>query len=159
MTSRTQGIHAFMAADAADASLSGGANVAIRLTPNQQLVDRAYRTLLGRAAEFGGLVYWSGLLEQGLGRDQIARALVQSPEYFITNVIVPAYHDYLGRDPDAAGENYWVTRCTSRVRTHSQPYPPTSGSGTPTLAMRTSASPWPRRARPPSRSRTKTTHR
>jgi hypothetical protein len=71
-------------------------------TANQLYVAQLYQDLLGRSADAAGLTAWSGLLDQGVSRSQVAHALAASPEYRADEV-ESLYRQYLHREADATG--------------------------------------------------------
>jgi hypothetical protein len=71
-------------------------------TANQLFVAQLYQDLLGRPADDAGLAVWSGLLDQGVSRSQVAHALATSPEYRADEV-EGLYRQYLHREADASG--------------------------------------------------------
>jgi uncharacterized delta-60 repeat protein len=74
---------------------------------SQRFVASLYQDLLQRPAEAGGLTFWSGLLDQGASRFDVARAIQNSPEY--REVLVrDAYRRLLLRLPDASGQATWT---------------------------------------------------
>ncbi len=67
-------------------------------TPDQRFITRLYQDLLNRAAEQGGLDFWSGLLANGTSRGNVVLGIEGSQEYqtiLVTNV----YMKYLHRSP------------------------------------------------------------
>jgi hypothetical protein len=78
-------------------------------------VQGFYEEYLHRASDTAGVNYWIGRMSRGTTFEQVRLAFVGSPEYFALygndpNRAVPAlYHDILGRAPDSAGLQYWVT--------------------------------------------------
>ena len=77
-------------------------------TPNEYYVAEVYEDVLKRFADGGGLLYWSGLLDQGVPRAAVSDALLSSDEYLTNFVIGPAYEKYLGRAADAPGIQFWL---------------------------------------------------
>ena len=71
-------------------------------TPNQSYVAALYQDLLHRDADAAGLAAWSGLLDQGVSRMQVALDIEQSPEYR-QDEIQSLYTHYLLRQADPAG--------------------------------------------------------
>jgi hypothetical protein len=79
-----------------------------------------YQLYLHRAADAGGVQYWVGRMA-GIGGpplsfEQVRLQFVGSREYFtVTNhgdpgtIIDALYHDLLGRTPEPAGRQYWLT--------------------------------------------------
>jgi len=71
-------------------------------TANQRFVDQLYHDLLHRPADPGGLAFFTGLLDQGMTRSQVALAIEGAPEYH--GVLVESlYGQYLGRAADPGG--------------------------------------------------------
>jgi hypothetical protein len=89
-------------------------------TANQSYVAAAYLDLFGQAADNStvvagtSLAAWAaqldaGQLDAGASRAAFAAAIVHSADYY-ASIIRPIYEHYLGREPDAAGLNYWVSQ-------------------------------------------------
>ena len=70
-------------------------------TPDQRYITRLYQDLLGRAAEQGGLNFWSGLLANGTSRGNVVLGIEGSPEYQ-TKLVTNVYMKYLQRSPNSA---------------------------------------------------------
>ena len=87
---------------------------------NQAYVQAAYQSVLGRAADSGGLAYWTNLLAAGTPRSSVASSLVHSDEYYRNIIITPAYVTYLGRQPDPAGLAFWVDQMQNHGLTDAQ---------------------------------------
>jgi hypothetical protein len=83
------------------ATVSGGPSSTLT-PPNQLFVVQLYQDLLGRLPDVGGLAYWSSLLDQGMGRSDVAGAIEQSQEYR-TDVVEGIYQKMLLRRADASG--------------------------------------------------------
>jgi uncharacterized delta-60 repeat protein len=71
-------------------------------TPSERYVIQLYQDLLGRAADPAGLASWSGLLDAGTPRTQVALAITQSQEYR-QDEVQALYAHYLYRNADPAG--------------------------------------------------------
>jgi hypothetical protein len=76
-------------------------------------VDRVYRNVLGRAADAGGLAYWSGQLSsRALTRGQVMLAFSESAEYHVridhSVYVTMMYIGMLRRAPDDGGFVFWV---------------------------------------------------
>jgi Repeat of unknown function (DUF5650)/Domain of unknown function (DUF4214) len=102
--------------------LDGGVarmNVAQRLVTSAEyyakVIGPAYQQYLGRPADAQGLAYWIGRMENGLTDEQLESQLIASPEFYghaggTDKAWVDAmYQDLLGRQPDSAGETFWIT--------------------------------------------------
>ena len=77
-------------------------------TPNQLYILQVYRDVLQREAEAGGLAYWTGLLDNGTPRFNVAVPLVHSAEFYSNIIVQPAFAKFLGRLPDQEGLAFWV---------------------------------------------------
>lgn len=77
--------------------------------PLVDYVERAYRDVLGRAADTAGRDHWVTALEGGMSTQTFARHLVASAEH--RRVLVDAiYRGDLGRAPEPAALTYWEDR-------------------------------------------------
>jgi hypothetical protein len=76
-------------------------------TLNQVLVDEDYRALLNRAAEPGGLTYWSTQLNNGATPNSVGMAIANSTESQ-TDIVTNDYQSFLNRAPDSGGLAYWL---------------------------------------------------
>jgi hypothetical protein len=71
-------------------------------------VNQAYKDLLGRPADPGGLAYWCGQLHLGiLTRTQVALDIEASPEY-TAHEVQGIYAHYLHRSADGSGLSNWT---------------------------------------------------
>jgi hypothetical protein len=79
---------------------------------NQRYVAQVYQDLLLREADPAGLAFWSGVLDSGgtAARPLVSKSLAHSAEYYATNIVKPAYLQFLGRPGDPAGINFWVSQ-------------------------------------------------
>src|SRR5262249_33942208 len=75
---------------------------------NRLFVAEAYRDLLSREPDPGGLAGWSGALDQGLSRSQFVLNIEGSLEYR-TDLVQTLYQTFLGRAADSSGLNNFVT--------------------------------------------------
>ena len=84
---------------------------------NAGYVEALYQDLLGRAAEPAGLDYWTNRLDNGASRNDLAIEIASSNEFrglliSDTNDNFAAfegwYQDYLNRDVDAGGHEFWL---------------------------------------------------
>lgn len=80
----------------------------VRGTPNQRYVSELYRDMLRRAVEPAGLAFWSGMLEHGVSRVDVAFGITQSEEYR-RGVVQDLYQQYLHRAADATGLHAFVS--------------------------------------------------
>jgi hypothetical protein len=76
--------------------------------PQQIFVDSVYQQVLGRRADQAGFAFWTGRMDQGASREQVALEIEQSPEGR-DNVVYDLYQQLLGRVPDPTGFAYWGT--------------------------------------------------
>ena len=76
----------------------------MRGTPDQRFVLEVYRDLLKRKVDPAGLSAWTGLLDAGVSRFAVVRAIEISPsnEYRMVEAET-VYRQYLHRDPDPSG--------------------------------------------------------
>jgi VCBS repeat-containing protein len=77
------------------------------LSYNASLVDKLYHQVLHRSAEDGGLLYWTGQLDQGLPLDVVATGIFNSTER-LDPLVTQFYQQYLNRGTDPGGLAYWV---------------------------------------------------
>jgi hypothetical protein len=73
---------------------------------NSAYVDALYHDILGRSPDSSGLAYWTDLLNRGVSRVTVARAMLSLPEP-IAVAIGRLYQTYLGRPATAADQTYW----------------------------------------------------
>jgi hypothetical protein len=71
-------------------------------TPTELYVMQLYQDLLGRAADSASLESWSGQLDTGTSRTQVALAIAHSQEYR-QDEVQALYAHYLYRNADPAG--------------------------------------------------------
>lgn len=69
--------------------------------------DQLYRSVVGRPADRGGLVFWGGRLDAGIAPAEVARALAHTPEVIAAKV-ASIYQAVLGRAPDSGGLAFWT---------------------------------------------------
>ena len=81
-------------------------------TLNQVLVDEDYRVLLNRAAEPGGLTYWSTQLNNGATPNSVGMAIANSTESQ-TDIVTNDYQNFLNRAPDSGGLAFWLGQLQS----------------------------------------------
>jgi len=81
-----------------------------RGTANQRFVMEIYRDVLDRAAEQGGLDYWTAKLDAGESHSQLAHEIVQLalPREEQRDEVQALYETYLHRAPDAGGLEHWT---------------------------------------------------
>src|SRR5207245_8905509 len=87
---------------------TGQATTSVPAEKNSQYVVSVYVDLLKRPVDASGLAYWTGRLDNNQPRDIIAALLTHSAEYFQTNIIKPAYRQFLNRDSEQDGLDYWT---------------------------------------------------
>ena len=87
--------------------------------------DRLYRAAFGREAETDGLRYWVDRRDGGLGLTSMARLFSGTPEFRAaydglgdTAFVTAIYRNILGREPEAAGRDYWVGRLADGLARH-----------------------------------------
>ncbi len=82
------------------------------------LVERAYKTVLGRLPDAEGLDYWLGRMAAGMSYDDLLAFFLGSPERAEKypddqtdgDFLDQLYEDAFGRAPDGDGRDYWVGR-------------------------------------------------
>jgi hypothetical protein len=74
----------------------------VRGTPNLRWLSEAYRDILNRQIDAGGLAAWGNQLNQGMSRVQIVQAIETSKEYR-TDQVQALYTQYLHRSADVPG--------------------------------------------------------
>jgi uncharacterized surface protein with fasciclin (FAS1) repeats len=91
---------------------------AAQLAPDQlQLLTELYVAYFDRAPDAGGLLFWGTSLANGVSLPEIAALFFEQPE---TQAKMPpdlpvgafvdlAYRNFLERDPDPAGRDFWVS--------------------------------------------------
>lgn len=104
-----------------DASTGFGTPVATSLVPalasygtaqheaNMNFVAAAFMDILGRAADSPSQIHFALQLDAGTPRSSVVSVIDHSAEYFGNIIVTPAYQQFLGRAPDAAGLSYWVS--------------------------------------------------
>lgn len=100
---------------------SRGASAAHVRTQHQAIIQNLYQSYFGRAADSGGLAYFVGRLESGAKVSQLITAIRSSPEYMQdfgrAHQVRRAYNRLLGREPDAAGFDYWTQQLKKPIST------------------------------------------
>lgn len=104
-----------MAANGEKLLITGTATVSETTVANQEYVQAVYQDVLGRAADPGGLTYWTRNLDAGVAIDSVAASIAHSDEYYANFVIRPAYANLLGRTADDAGVAYWTAQMDAGV--------------------------------------------
>jgi len=95
---------------------SGIFESAERLDP---IIQQYYRDYLLREAEPAGVAFYRAVWQADGGPDNVVANIIASAEFFAsaggTNQlwVTELYRRLLGREPDAAGLDYWTTRLTS----------------------------------------------
>jgi CSLREA domain-containing protein len=74
----------------------------VRGTPNERWLSEAYRDVLNRPIDAGGMAAWNNQLNLGTSRAAIVQALENSQEYR-TDQVQTLYSQYLHRTADAGG--------------------------------------------------------
>jgi hypothetical protein len=74
---------------------------------NQVFVATLYEGLLNRAADAGGLNYWTGQMNSGVTPVEVASGLLASTEYR-GRAVGQSYQALLGRTADLGGLNTWI---------------------------------------------------
>ena len=85
-------------------------------------IRRLYQVTLDREAEFDGLNYWSTeLYNKRMTASSCAHGFFFSDEYLNKNksdedFVQDIYEVFMGREPDQAGHDYWVSQLASISR-------------------------------------------
>jgi Ca2+-binding RTX toxin-like protein len=89
-------------------------------TNNATAVQRLYNAAFKRAADDSGMASWTNLLDSGTPLANVAASFVNSTEFQQTygalnntQYVTLLYQNVLGRTPDAAGLNSWVSQLNS----------------------------------------------
>jgi hypothetical protein len=85
---------------------------------NRSITSELYVELLNRAADHGGMAYWSGQLDAGTSPNAVADTIVSiTPLASLSNAdyVHTLYIDALGRS-DASGEAYWTGQLATNSR-------------------------------------------
>ncbi len=76
-----------------------------------RIVDQDYQLVLHRAAEAGARTFWVSQLQGGLSQQQLAAALLSSPEFVAgqsnSNWLQQVYQRLFNRPVDDGGQRYW----------------------------------------------------
>ncbi len=90
-------------------------------TSNAATVDRLYHAFFLRYPDTDGLRYWVGVRGSGHSVQKVADGFAASDEFRLRYpgtefgaFIDQIYRNVLGREPDAAGRDYWLTQLTAR---------------------------------------------
>jgi len=77
---------------------------------NTSYVVSLYGDLLDRdvGGSDAGVAYWAGLLDFGMARDTVARAIQNSSNEYYGNIVEFTYQRYLDRTADLGGFSYFV---------------------------------------------------
>jgi hypothetical protein len=81
---------------------------------SMRVVDELYYRVLEREADPMGRASWVGQMIHGASREVVLAAFLNSPEFalknpFYSRFVSGLYRAVLGREPDAAGREYWLT--------------------------------------------------
>jgi hypothetical protein len=80
----------------------------------QNTIEHTYQAFLQREPDQAGVNFWVSLMQQGMTDEQLAAAIISSPEYFANHGsnnadwVKGMYQDLLGRPADDAGLAYWT---------------------------------------------------
>ncbi len=75
-------------------------------------ITRLYQTVLGRTPDPEGLAYWSARRVNGESLEDLTTAFLKFPEVELRSsgdLVVDAYRNALGREPDQAGYEFWAS--------------------------------------------------
>lgn len=99
------------------------ATLAIDIDGNAGQAYRLYKAVFNRAPDAVGLGFWINSLDKGVSLLEVAQAFMTTDEYKTlyggsqTNLelVTRFYHNILGRDPEAAGRDFWVHKLDARL--------------------------------------------
>jgi len=83
---------------------------------DEYFVADMYQVILGRQVDPIGLRYWTGLMDKGMSRDQVAQGIANSREARVDE-INSLYQEILGRPADAGGMNGFLAMFASGATT------------------------------------------
>lgn len=90
-------------------------------------VIRLYRAIFLRRPESGGLMFWKGEVERGVGIKRVADLMVRAPEFTTLygsldngEFVDLVYQNVLSRTPSAPDRAYWVAELQSGRRSRGQ---------------------------------------
>lgn len=107
---------------------------------NSEYVEHLYLSLMGRPSDSSGMAYWVKRLENGMSRNYVFGQFINSREfgnlcstygiergaatlteerdknYDVTRFVARNYTQFLGRDYDAEGLNYWTEFINNRTK-------------------------------------------
>lgn len=107
---------------------------------NSEYVEHLYLSLMGRPSDSAGMAYWVKRLEDGMSRNYVFGQFINSREfgnlcstygiergaatlteerdknYDVTRFVARNYTQFLGRDYDAEGLNYWTEFINNRTK-------------------------------------------
>ena len=92
----------------------------LRVTPASDVLARFYRLVLGREPDANGLAGWSAIIARTGDWLSVTKGFLNSPEYvagersFAEHVAI-LYRTFLGREPDAAGQQGWLDILTTHL--------------------------------------------
>lgn len=100
-------------------------NIALDLSGTAGQAYRIYEAVLDRAPDPEGLGYWINDMDRGVSLTTIAQGFIASKEFQDKYGVKPSYETYvnllyqniLGRAPDAAGLNYWLSNMQNGIDT------------------------------------------
>lgn len=104
---------------------------------DEEFINIAYRSILGREADNSGREYWCNWLRDGMTRNSVLDGFIRSTEFnnicaqygiiagsltltsamdthpYANAFVADIYRNFLNRDPDPSGWNTWVTQLTN----------------------------------------------
>jgi hypothetical protein len=87
--------------------LTGNTTTVTLLSYHASLVDKLYHQVLHRSSEDSGLIFWAGLLDQGMSLDVVATGIFNSVER-LNPLVTQFYEKFLLRGTDPGGLAFWV---------------------------------------------------
>lgn len=109
----------FKGLDSFDFQVVGGGQVSnlgvIRVvSPNFHYVEKLYQSVLGRSGSDADVLAWTGALNQGVPRPDVAMAFLNSPEYH-ADLVNSIYLQLLGRPADFVGQTFWAGQLNAGI--------------------------------------------
>jgi hypothetical protein len=101
----------------------GNATLALDVEGNAGQAYRLYQAAFNRTPDAVGLGFWINSLDKGLGLSDIAAAFLTQAEFKTAygssqsnlELVTRFYQNILGRDPEAAGRDFWVGKLDAKA--------------------------------------------
>jgi hypothetical protein len=101
----------------------GNATLALDIDGNAGQAYRLYKAVFNRTPDAGGLGFWINSLDHGSSLNQVAAAFMTTNEFKAAygssqsnlELVTRFYQNILGRAPEAAGSDFWVSKLDQHV--------------------------------------------